>query len=457
VSDESSERPAGVWSRRRAAGAIPSGLADASPTWELELLLSGAVLVALFQVSGVVDRAFERIAPHVGMVGFVATFMVYLYGKGVVIALIATFVLHLAARGYWVGLVGLNSVFPNGVKWDQLTYGPLTREVIRERLPSLPPIIARLDNFCSTLFSFGFLLVLLFAISLVGAVGVIGVTHGISLLFFGGRATLRVLSVVAALLLVVSLAPPALDRLFGARWDPGSRRGRVLRRAARFHYVASALPILGPVLLTLQSNTRRRAFTVVLYLASTAIFLYVTARVVAVRADLELNTYAYFAKPDGYSVNARYYESHRRRGQAFPQVPTIQSDIIRDPFVKLFIPFQVERHETAIAERCPDARPINELGIQIERPDDVVPDSGVAAVLRCMSALHPVTLNGAQLTNVEFRFYENPANSLRGVIAYIPTTGLPRGRNVLTIERAPRERSARPARTRPPHLIPFWL
>ena len=51
--------------RPRAVGVVPSGLADASPTCELELLLSGAVLVALFQVSGVLDRAFDRYSPHV--------------------------------------------------------------------------------------------------------------------------------------------------------------------------------------------------------------------------------------------------------------------------------------------------------------------------------------------------------------------------------------------------------
>jgi hypothetical protein len=65
VSENNPERPVGVLSsRRRAAGAIPSGLAEASPTWELELLLSGAVLVALFQVSGVIDRSFDRLLPQ---------------------------------------------------------------------------------------------------------------------------------------------------------------------------------------------------------------------------------------------------------------------------------------------------------------------------------------------------------------------------------------------------------
>jgi hypothetical protein len=168
VTDSGSERPAsgGVSPRQRAAGAVPSGLAEASPTWELELLLSGAVLVALFQVSGVFDRTFDRVEPHTTRATAMPLFFAYLYGKAMVLALIATFVLHLASRGYWVGLVGLNSVFPNGVRWDQLRYGPITRELIRERLPALPPIIARLDNFCSALFSFGFLLVLAFGISL---------------------------------------------------------------------------------------------------------------------------------------------------------------------------------------------------------------------------------------------------------------------------------------------------
>ena len=336
----------------------------------------------------------------------------------------------------------------------------MTREVIRERLPSLPPIILRLDNFCSGLFSFGFLLVLVFAFSLLIAGLTGGIAYAISFLFFGGRRTITILYVLMGLVVLGSGVTPVIDRRFGARIDPSTRRGRALRRAAQAYYWAMGLRLLGPIMLTLQSNTRRRMFAIVLYTTMFGILLFVTARVVARLNGLEANSYAYFAQPDSHSVNARYYESQRRSAEALPSTPTIQSDVIRDPYIKLFIPYMPERHNRAIATTCPGVKPLRPLGLQLFGPGgDTVPDNAATAVLRCLAQLHPVTLNGAPLANLEFRFYEHPGNSLRGVIAYIPTAGLARGRNVLTVKRAPRAGRAggQPAPPPRPYVIPFWL
>jgi hypothetical protein len=112
-----------------------------------------------------------------------------------------------------------------------------------------------------------------------------------------------------------------------------------------------------------------------------------------------------------------------------------------------------------MASSCPGLTPLRELGLQFSRPgdDDHLSDSAVTAALRCFAKLHPVTLNGAPLESLELRFHVHPGNSLRGVITYIPTAGLPRGRNVLTVQRAPPAPGARRRPPRGPHVIPFWL
>jgi hypothetical protein len=100
------------------------------------------------------------------------------------------------------------------------------------------------------------------------------------------------------------------------------------------------------------------------------------------------------------------------------------------------------------------------MGVELSSRDDDarVTDSAAVAILRCFAKVHPVTLNGAPLVDLDFRFYTNPGNGLRGVIAYIPAASLPRGRNVLVVQQVPRApRAGRPARPTPPHVIPFWL
>jgi hypothetical protein len=41
------------------------GTASIHRTWELELLISGAIVVALFKLPAVVDGLFDQLAPHV--------------------------------------------------------------------------------------------------------------------------------------------------------------------------------------------------------------------------------------------------------------------------------------------------------------------------------------------------------------------------------------------------------
>src|SRR5205085_1876482 len=164
-----------------------SGVPDTSPTWELELLISGAVLFALFQLPPALNGFFARIEPHATSAMMSVLLIVQLYVEAIVYALTASFVVHLIGRAYWVGLVGLHSVFPKGVRWENFKSGPVALQVYRKRLVSLPAIISRTDNFCSVIFSFAFLLVLLFAftVCLTGAYSIIA--YLIARAFLGGK------------------------------------------------------------------------------------------------------------------------------------------------------------------------------------------------------------------------------------------------------------------------------
>jgi len=63
-------------------------------SWELELLLSGAVVIALVQLPSEVDAAFWRLDAQLD-------------------------------RG--AGAIGLDAAFPRGARWDRSTYGPVAR------------------------------------------------------------------------------------------------------------------------------------------------------------------------------------------------------------------------------------------------------------------------------------------------------------------------------------------
>ena len=442
---------------RDAAPADPelaaAGVPDTSPTWELELLISGAVLFALFQIPGAIDDFFGRLEPHATATASAVVFFVGLYVRAMVFALTAAFVVHLVARAYWVGLVGLHSVFPRGVRWEEMKIGPITERLYRERLSSLPRIIARTDNFCSVIFSFAFLLVLLFAFTIVisGAFGLMA--YGLAHLFEGGRNTRHYFLALGVVFVAVPLATSVVDRRWGARLAPEGRASRVVALAARYGYRISFLNVTGPVFLTLLTNLGRRRVMLIFYAALLGTLVVVSAQRLAASDRLSINSYDFFGASEDHGVNYRFYEN--QRGDAIlPRTPSIQSDVIRDPYVKLFIPYSPARHNAALVQRCPRLHVLQQRGIQLGA-DAPVPDSLAVPVLNCLTTLHEVALNGAPLRDPDFRFYEHPGTGMKGIIAYIPVDTLPRGRNVITVKPVPRPDDTRGTPPRP-YVIPFW-
>lgn len=432
---------------------------DVSRTWELEMLVSGAVFFALLQLPSVMDGVYRRLDPRFS--GGLATLLDigYVYGKAALYAVIACLLVHLVGRAYWVGLIGLDSVFPWGVRWEEVRQGRLVKEEYRKLLPSLPTLIARTDNFCSVLFSFGFLLVLMFGLSIVALGLLTAVEYALARVFFGGVVPPWV-SITAPLVITLPLVLPSmLDRAFGERLDPDGWVARALRASLRGGYRLGLMGVYGPIMMILFSNIRRKVIVPVFFLAFGGLMMFVVAARMAQGGKLSVDGFEYLpADPDARTVDYRYYESQRPADELFDRAPSIQSDVISDPYVKLFIPYVPIRHNAAVAARCPGVRPLNTAGLSVHLDARPPSDKASEAVLRCLAGIHQVTLNGAPLRDPGFQFYSQPRTGLRGIVAYIPTAGLPRGRNVLTVQ--PVQRQARQAVRRspePPYVIPFWL
>lgn len=200
MTDETTDAPAGAdhdpdrsWAR-----------SHHDRTGEVELIISAAVVFGLFQVPGLLDDWFDGVQVRLGGVWFSMIFVLWYYTKLIVYTLIGSFSLHLLTRAYWIGLLGLDSAFPDGVRWDRLRYGPLASQEYRRLTPPLPRLARAADRVGSTIFAAGFWIVLLFALS-VAMAAVAGV---LSLLIVRlGPSGMRVGWVWAVLMSAAALGP----------------------------------------------------------------------------------------------------------------------------------------------------------------------------------------------------------------------------------------------------------
>jgi hypothetical protein len=439
------------------AHALPEGT---SATWELEMLISGAVFFALLQLPGVLNGVFAQIEPRLAGGPTFALFLAYWYATAIVYALIAAFFVHLVARAYWVGLVGLRSVYPHGVRWDGLRQGPRARRLYQRRFASLDTVTARVDDFASVIFSFAFVVVFLFLYSTVLSAVLGAVAFGLDVALFGGGHGLLVFDILLALLLLPTSIAATIDRKAGHRIPDGSLAGRAIELVLATGYRIQMLGLYGPVMMTLFSNVRRRIIYPLFY----AVFVGVMgASMVQFLARLDLlRAGGTRYLPDAtelHGVDAGFYESQRVADHDYGRAPFIQSDIIRDPYIKLFIPYSAERHDVLLAATCPAARGPERHAVVVGRAEsDSASERRAAAALACLAAFHQVTLDGRALAGLEFRFHTIPESGVRGIIAYIPTDGLARGQHELRVRAVPAAR-ATPAEARAvtPWIIPFWL
>ena len=430
-------------------------LSESSPTWELELLLSGLVLFALFQLPDVLNSFFDHLAPHATAAVLPAVFFTQLYAKAIVYALMVAFVLHLVSRAYWVGLVGLHSVYPGGVKWGEAGTGPIATQVYRERLVSLPTVIAKTDNFCSVIFSVACLIVIMFLFSVLLSGAFFVIAYGGLRLSGRSRGAANVFLALATIFVVVAMGTAVVDKRYGKRFAPGGWAQRIVRRMATIMYYAGILGVTGPIFLTLTTNVGRKKMVAIVYAALILILVAASAERLSRNDRLSVNGYDFYGNSPQHGVNASFYESQRAKGAVVPRTPSIQSDIIRDPYVRLFIPYLPSRDNEAIPRLCPGTKVIQKRGLQLGA-DPPVPDSLVIPALRCLTAIHKVTLNGARLDSIDFNFYQQPESGIKGIIAYIPAEGLPRGRNVITVTPTPRFDADAPKTPAAPWVIAFW-
>lgn len=430
-----------------------SSALETSPAWELELLISAAIVVGLFALPGIIDRFFARLEPHATAAAAAPVAMLHIYLLSAGYALLIAFVVHFSARAYWVGLIGLNSVFPRGLRWDRLSTGPAVMHVYRTRLAEPRRRIERVDNFCSITFSFAFMIVmvLVFTIVLMSAAGALA--WAVARLFFGGEHVSDIVLAIVVGYLVITMGTVVTDKRIGSRLAEGSLARRFLNRMATLVFYITPTVITGPILLTLTSNFGRRRMITTFQLAVIAVLMVAAADRLKATGRLGVNSYEYVAVNSARSVDYRHYEDERLAGDRYTGIASIQSQAVSGPYVNLFIPYTPSEDNAAVAALCPSVSPLQRDGVYLQRAP-APRDDAVAAALNCLGALHPVTLDG-ELLHPDFDFYENPSTGLRGILAHLPTASLAPGRHVIAVAALPV--TGDPAAAAPPRqFIPFW-
>ena len=365
------------------------------------------------------------------------------------IVLLFNFVLHFILRAYWVGLVGLSSVFPEGIKYDDLpNCSDAAKAKVRKRLPSFPDYASTLDRICSVIFAFSFALVLIYL--------AITLTFFVLLsLYIMIPVELRpfepgtLFAFVSLFFIIPALGVGLLNMKWAQKIPLAVKiKDSILEVLAIFLFHVFRNPI-EDISLTFTSYYSLKknylfmaGYFIILTFFSIALLYYANP----INGKTNIRTH-YHETVDSNRILSFHYDN--LRGNKMISVPTIQSDILgsKDPFIKLFIPY-TRRMELLLKDQCPIRKILDK-----EQEEDYEKYKNQASI-DCISGSIDLKINGNEYPNDDFVFSTRSDKNTRGIQYYIPSNGLPDGKNTIEISADHFKENAEGAKI---ISIPFWF
>ena len=376
-------------------------------SWEAELLISTIAIFGTLQLFKGVDWLtnyfINTLLPEQYLIGYMIVFM----GLLAVSLLVSMFVIHFSLRAYWVGLVGLNSVFPD-YSLEESAYPELYTSKILAILPKLNKTIKDVDEICSVIFSAAFLMLYTYMyLALVGSLYLLvynalinkvsAFILWIPLYLFGlGMIVQVVFSVIGNLKYFRNNEWVQTGYFQSVRW------GSIIVFGPLYKYLLQ-------ISMTFGSNFKKKKSLVGLVL----IFVIIGFVISLVR--FSSSRMRYLVRQDTYFDATKIYGGYyglESGTQDFLISPCIDSDVVEKKALRLFIPiydfeYRLER------EGCDESN----ISDESESREEAILNKR-QRLLDCYKAYHSVSLNGVEITPT-FHKYHIPATEQFGVICYI--------------------------------------
>ena len=398
-------------------------------SWQAELLISGLVIAGLLQLPEIFIHWCEGYILESSEIGILFLSFASMFFLAGIDSLIVFFGFHFLFRSIWIALLGLNSVYPDGINVESTNgAGPKYWKKAKEEYPNLSNYNQELDESCSLVFSMAtvtiifvtsisalILLIYQFFQLLVGVFPILSkyVLHiglGIYLLFF--------LSSIVVQYLIKKYPDNKTIEKFSLGY--GSAVGKV------FSFYVFEKPI-GYIMSIFMSNVTSKY--AVIFPLIIGFFLGMTGAgqtsTNPIYKNFEAEKYFTFNNKPFETFPFNYENLRQENVRIF--TPIIPSDIIYEDVLRLFIP-TIEREKKHMdLEAWGILKRIKNRG--------AARDSLHQANLKKHIAFNQVFVNDIPYTNLDFQNYRHPNAQEEGILTYIPATKFKKGKNILEIRK----------------------
>ncbi|KAB7730525.1 hypothetical protein F5984_14750 [Rudanella paleaurantiibacter] len=424
-----------------------------SQSWNMELAISGVAMFAILQLPELLDVLFDSFQYNFktqteGMQGLLPS-LAYSMIRATGNVLFLAFLINFVMRAYWVGLVGLLAVYPSGIQYDRLPFmSQFAKAKLADDFGSLDGYILRLDRRCNIVFALAFQFVFLFIF--------LGLMYLMTLLVYSVLRPLlpppawEVVKIGGAVLLVVYV---------GMSLVLSNKKVMEHPTGTKFHYrymKFNQYLMMGLhkpssyISNTFYSNLPQKS---VIRTMVVAMSLFMVAFIVEYLNDISRTNprvsffnrrHLYSARVDSLFVNTSVYDN-LRDVSGYVDVAAIQADVIREPYIRLFIayPKALDTLFTRVAKE-----PV--LSDILSRQE--IRERLAVWRNREVNRLLQITVNDSLYAQPDLLFSQPGELQQRGFQTVLVPSNLRTGKNMLRV----RVVSGSPEKTREMIAIPFW-
>jgi hypothetical protein len=416
-----------------------------TPTWELELLISGATVFGLMQLPDPLNRTLIILmnSNEESIVFMISLINIYLQFS--LITLIVTFILHLLARAYWVALVGMYSVYPHGIRWDNknTSGGPAYREFGKNLIGNMPDQIDRADNRATKIFGLGFGL----AMPMMSASLVMGLMIIIMTIVQMSNGDMekwnKGIWIACAALVLPFFIAYFIDYLFGEKPIAKSIQGWITKIFSVYSKIG-----LGNgtnlVMALYTSNAGMHKTATMMGVVMTPLMIGVALFTATRGVSIDNGAYDGLPKSElgsEFVIRPEYYSNTRGVEFSTSLAPYIEDSVAQSNYLRLFIPYQPSRYNELLKKQCPETM--------------VRKAANNGEGLDCLSAYFAIQVD-AQAISLPLLAATDSKTGQRGIVVMIDIRQLSAGRHLLKIKAMPKRSENRKNEAPKFHKIPFW-
>lgn len=410
-------------------------------SWQLELLVSAFTIFLLIQATisfdGFLTDLEYQYNLRSGQYSMFYLFLGLLFKS--LEALTFCLVAHLMLRGFWIGTIGLRSV-QSKINFSDLNYNEFFTEKLKKRVISLDQLVIKLDEICSVIFAFAFLVIsilLAFGMYLIffGLIAVI-LNFIVDITPDGFDPVIQVAAVIIFPVLLLSGIIYMLDYFTLGFFKKIKWFAKVYYPFYRLYNFITLSVLSRSIYYYMISKFSKKRIRLIYGLAGFLLFFSLIFR---------FDQHQYFPERlNEQTVSPKYYDDKRPADEYISRA-SIASDFLDNSNFKVFLRYDAHDNER-ISEFCEGFTPLKEDGLNwrfstklengnLKIGDQRFDGENIDSLLSCISSIYQLSVNDSVYHDLKYRFYTHPAKKQKGIITNIPTDNFLSGENILTIEK----------------------